>query len=162
MLHNSSLFKEIDKDCMKLYCKVIYIIGHITSLPKNKTKGIPFFECHSISRVISMLIPDLKCIDGSYVGLLKNDPNHRYKFQPVLCNHSWLVTPQGAIIDPYPVGLIALNAILVVSSGEYQPYGSGKYIEEKEKTKNFITRSVLWRATRIYNIVKDGVDLNTA
>jgi hypothetical protein len=57
------------------------------------------FECHSIARAISMYIPELKLINGVYLGLeWKKPESDKQVFSLTTCQHSWLLTPDGSII----------------------------------------------------------------
>lgn len=48
-------------------------------------------SCHILARATANVFPTLRCADGTY---------------EVVYNHSWVVTEEGHIIDPYPVGMI--------------------------------------------------------
>ncbi|MFA6432948.1 MAG: hypothetical protein WCV82_04020, partial [Candidatus Paceibacterota bacterium] len=71
------------------------------------------FECHSICRAVILEIPDgsLRCVDGDLVGIEIGD-DLAVRFH--VCSHSWLVTENGAIIDPYPPGIMAMGPLLIV------------------------------------------------
>lgn len=61
-------------------------------------------SCHMIARALAKFFP-VEVKDGhvQYPGLLA-------------CEHSWLLTKKGHIIDPYPVGLLG-GPILIVIKG---------------------------------------------
>ena len=162
MLYNKSLFKEVDEFSKKLYFEVIDLILKIDQTPNDERKKLPGFECHTICRAFAGVISDLICVDGSFIGVKQLDPEgDKYKLQSRICHHSWLVTPKGLIIDPWPVGVISLNAILVTNSGEYSPYGSGSYIEDSDITDLVTNRSLKWRSTRLKNFFKEVQNSHT-
>jgi hypothetical protein len=74
-----------------------------------------------------MAIPELRLQIGIHYGA-KWEPNtHETQFSAIGCSHSWLVTPDGAIIDAYPVGFLTHSPVLYVGKGEYAVFGSGFY-----------------------------------
>lgn len=85
------------------------------------------FNCHSLCRALSVCIPKLTVVTGGYRGI--RAINNGTEFRITLASHSWLKTPDKAIIDPYPVGVISYNPLLVPADGEsiYLSFGSGMY-----------------------------------
>lgn len=108
-------------------------------------RGITY-ECHSICRALALYI-NVTVTDGAFHGLLQTTQpdgyptGHLYSAQ-----HSWLITPNGAIIDPYPVGVIAPMPLLVptTSSLIYRHFGAGLYREDHPKVKFTMTRKI-WK-----------------
>lgn len=73
-------------------------------------------ECHSISRLMSLVFKELTLVDGILIGLdLLPEEN---KVTVVHTHHSWLRTPDGAIIDPYPMGIISPTSALLIPTSE--------------------------------------------
>ena len=105
-------------------------------------------ECHSICRAISHLLPLLKVVDGKYIGMMFPEIDGKTQIQFAECDHSWLVTPDGSILDPYPVGVFTVAPLLVISSGKYQPFGKNMYMPHAKTTNEVITRKV-WRQSRM-------------
>jgi len=126
---NSSLYGNTTELDRKLQKKVrflgFHIDDYIVDLPFAKHLG---FECHSIARAISMAIPELKVVDGVYLGLewLSGDGDE-LTIRVRECSHSWLETPDKAIIDAYPPGFITFDAVLVVAKGMHELFGKGLY-----------------------------------
>jgi len=158
MLYNKSLFKEVDEESKGLYLEIIDLSMKLDKLDQDIRNIIPGFECHSLCRAFARLIPELRFVDGFYIGIsCENPTDEKPRLKPHFCHHTWLETPKGLIIDPWPVGIISLNALLVVNKGKYSPYGAGHYIEDQNSLKNVITRSVKWRSTRIFNILDQNL-----
>jgi hypothetical protein len=126
---------------------LLYVINHIfESLSKALQKQRSLkphcnisLNCHSITRFIAHGIPDLKVVTGSYFGVFPQEAGAR-SLKCDYCPHSWLVTPDGAILDPYPVGILATeSAVLVSTKEEYWNFGASFYFrdggrqEEREK-----------------------------
>ena len=104
------------------------------------------FECHSIAKAISMAFPELKMVSGSYLGLeWREAPGQKTMVKVVCCPHSWLVTPDEAIIDPYPVSVDGLEAMLVVTKGMYAPFGTGLY---RPNNASVFTKEI-WRRSQV-------------
>lgn len=104
-------------------------------------------ECHSISRLVSLIFKDLTLVDGYLIGL-ELVPGTR-QVRIVRTNHSWLHTPDGAIIDPYPMGIISTtSALLLPKTGTvYCAHGGNLYHEETE-VRNHFNVSKCWKNAR--------------
>lgn len=74
-------------------------------------------SCHMLARAVAKVF-HLKVADG-YFGRFYN--------------HSWLVTPQGHVIDVYPVGILG-GPILVDGSGVLSP---GRHLYKKANPRKF-------------------------
>ena len=124
------------------------------------------FNCHSVCRALATCIPKLTLITGGYRGLrqVKKEKGKR-EFEVTVASHSWLKTPDGAFIDPYPVGAITYTPLLVpaIGSSIYLTFGSGLYYEDypyhgfrkkNRKAKHEIRRLVrFWRRK-----IRQGLD----
>ena len=101
------------------------------------------FECHSICRAISWFIPELKVIDGRYLGLKTTENGQRFEIYS--CTHSWLKTPDGSILDPYPPGSIGIAPILVVCKGAYSYFGGNMYVPDPNVARETVSRPEMHR-----------------
>lgn len=104
-------------------------------------------ECHSIARLLSLIFKELTLIDGVIVGfdLLPEQG----KVTPVQTYHSWLITPDGAIIDPYPMGLIATTSALLIptSNTRYCVHG-GNFYHKNPRVREQFSSAECWRNAR--------------
>ena len=103
-------------------------------------------ECHTICRALCLEITDgsIRYVDGNYVSVVLGDEGgliHR-------CPHSWLVTESGSIIDPYPLGRIALSPVLIATTGIYAPYAAQHYCPDPEIRAGLDLRDI-WHRARI-------------
>ena len=130
---NSTLHESVtdaDRNQMIKVWELMNKIGKIhLRVPHNHTFQI---NCHSLSRVIAAHLSSLKVVTGYFLGLdpLSQHGEKRVKIRN--CEHSWLVTPDGAIIDPYPVGVIALCPLLIPTRGEYRVFAASQYYHDSE------------------------------
>lgn len=115
---------------------------------KNPLKKPMVFECHVIARAIALALPRLKLVNGFYLGFKKRKRAGRAFYQFVKCEHSWLVTPTGTIIDPYPVGYLTIDVIMVATRGPLKVYGGNQYLQD-EKAKFAISRKEIRRKSLI-------------
>ena len=136
-----------DKDfwvqCMDI---ILRVVKYMEKRPREYN---PIVECHSICRGLAHNIPELTVVDGHYLGLestAKDDPK---SFLIRHCDHSWLLTPDQAIIDPYPVGFISTNPVLIGPHGTYSVFSRHSYVPDPTVTRQVITRKV-WRKTKIF------------
>jgi hypothetical protein len=114
---------------------------YVQNLPRPRN---PTLNCHSICRALSMCISELKVVDGRYLGVecVKNEDPDQVGIELKNCHHSWLVTPDGAIIDPYPVGFIITNPLLIGAKGDYTFYGYKMYFPDPRVAGRVMTRSL--------------------
>jgi hypothetical protein len=110
------------------------------------------FNCHSVCRALQEVLGKdrVTVVDGQYLGI-NITPEGKEKIEFQMHDHSWLVTPTGAIIDPYPtgiIGIISLCPLLVVNSGPYRVYGGSRYIPCPDVTKRVGTRET-WRKSQL-------------
>jgi hypothetical protein len=131
MVTKQVFLESTTKKDRELQIKASHLV-HKTRVYASKTtdevKNMDF-ECHSIATVLAMVVPELKVVHGVYVGIkiLKDK-----SYQLITCDHSWLVTPDGAILDPYPVGYsVLIEVVLVPTQGEYIHYGAVNYVPQK-------------------------------
>lgn len=149
MVFNKSITNNTTKRDTRLLIKAISICNtardHIDTLPFCKHL---IYECHTICRAIAMVIPELRVVDGNYLGFTRTKTDKGYDLDLCTADHSWLTTPDDAIIDPYPVGFLAVNPVLVVTKGHYAPFGGQLYIPDNKITAKISTRS-LWRKSHV-------------
>ena len=131
MFLNTALLAKVTRADKRLFVEVTDMCletkTYVLSLAKSARKKLPLFECHTICRAIAGHIPNLKVVDGYYVGVSQTIGKNKATVYLRHCAHSWLVTPSGSIIDPYPVGFLSANAVLVVNRGRYKNFGGNLY-----------------------------------
>ncbi len=156
MVWNSALLQRFSSDDKKLLVAVINIHNAVhdlwRKLPRTRLRKLPRFECHTICRALAKKVPTLLVEDGKYFGLRRAGETQEGQF----ADHSWLVTPDGAIIDPYPVGFLTPNPVLVVTRGIYQPYGSGLYVPDKRVRRSFPKLRVMWKTRILFGLIQEA------
>ena len=142
---------DLDRE---LYRRVCMLVLHICELPDMNGLSL---DCHSIHRAISMAIPELKLTIGVYYGIEWVPGSEQTEYHPIACLHSWLVTPDGAVIDSYPVGFLTHNPVLCAGKGEYAVFGSGPYRPlEKETVEISSDQKVLAESQILFDLIKKG------
>jgi len=128
MIRNSALHKATTGRDRKIRRRVSLLMWktweYIANLPHRRRLN---FECHPIARAISLVIPELKLVNGNYLGLRLSCAKGKRALILKQCRHSWLVTPDGAILDPYPVGFTTMDVVLVATKGPYKHFGGALY-----------------------------------
>jgi hypothetical protein len=122
----------------------------------NQADGVKnlVFECHSIATAISMIITELKVVHGYYLGIKLTQKEGRDVFTLTSCYHSWLVTPDGAILDPYPVGYtVLIDTVLVPTKGNLVPYGANQYVHQKGIRFRMTRKEIRSKALILKNII---------
>ncbi len=142
MLRNSVLIGAAPKGDLGRWCDVIKLVHQFMGYAENLPEKVGItYNCHSVCRAIVATIPGLKLVDGRVVGMdLKTTKDSKTIGKCTFhgCDHSWLVTRKGSIIDPYPVGFITANPIIVVNS-RYNFFFRSLYIPDPAITKKINT-----------------------
>lgn len=82
---------------------------------KNSKWKIRTIECHSIARLLFFIFKKELClVDGLLIGLTHTEDSKSMKVMQT--RHSWLKTSDGAIIDPYPMGIISVTGAILLPS----------------------------------------------
>lgn len=154
-------FTELD---VELHYGVMGLMAHAARAQMaHAHKGRMSFECHSICHGIGLVARKLKVIDGDFLGLRKVPredlfiDSHLHEL--TVCSHSWLETPDGAIIDPYPVGFLTFMPVLVASRGEYEPYGKGLYSPNPEVTRRIYTAAMHRKSKVFAGLIRRGAEM---
>ncbi len=146
---NTQAVTQQDEDLYMEVCIIIrtlFVIRDRQKITNSKWTLNPM-ECHSISRLISLIFKKLNLVDGYLIGLDLVPGENKVKL--VHTNHSWLCTPDNAIIDPYPMGIISkTSALLLPTSGTiYCPHGGNLY-HERNDVRNHFDVPKCWRNAR--------------
>ncbi len=104
-------------------------------------------NCHSICRAISLFKKELQVIDGQMIGIGKSDGS---KFQLLSTNHSWLLTPDGAIIDPYLIGVVSAEGVLLIprSTDSFAIHGCNRYLPNDDTDEKEFDVTDAWKRAR--------------
>lgn len=70
------------------------------------------------------------------------EENGERKFGRISCEHSWLVTPDGTIIDPYPVAALSMNPVMYVTKGTYARITNWLFVPDEKIRKKFYTKKL--------------------
>lgn len=137
MLYSNSIFVDTSREDLGIYSEVAELLIGVNEFvgrmnPKKKESFGE--ECHSVCRAIAMNVKRLKVVDGYMVGAEQTIAPEGTCIAAKLCDHSWLTTPSGTIIDPYPVGILCGTPLLVCTRGKYAKFASGLYIPNNEVT----------------------------
>ena len=143
MFTNYRSLRRVPQADLDVFTEVFNIGNLVWAYERAHPKKKPIYRCHSVCRALVEVLPSLKVVDGHYLGakhILKKGRVDRLKF--LYYPHSWLVTPTGSIIDPYPVACFT-QPILVVTRGRSSPCGKGLYIPNPDLTKQFMRPKVI-------------------
>lgn len=159
MLFNTIILEAIPKPDRKKASEVFTALSMLSDfVHKNAKKYNSLqYRCHSLSRAICSNIKGLELRDGSYLGLLakRNDPRSKQiTYQISHCDHSWLTTKQGTIIDPYPVGCLNISPLVVPKTPRYASFGYSLYVENAEGRKAATTPEFLREARKLTKILE--------
>ncbi len=119
-------------------------------IPKYESQQVKdeVYECHTICTALAWYFPELTLVNGIHIGpaFIEKDGNKTVKF--CTCEHSWLQTPDRAILDPYPPGIITLDVILIPTKGDYY-YFAGSQYQQDENFKFVLSREEIQRKAEI-------------
>lgn len=155
MIFSEESMRETTEADRRLLAEIAEILKGVLQTAKEtlSEKALAKFTvgCHTICRALQMVIgkDSVTVVDGFYLGIdTKNDAGEIQLFQ---CDHSWLLTSNGAIIDPHPTGLVGimpLCPILVVDKGPRRVFGGNHYVSDPSVTAKFSDRAT-WRESSL-------------
>ncbi len=148
MLFSDILNKGITESDRQWWIKVM---DRLHLLHDNANKPSPQkyhlrYECHSICLALKQILPELNLTHGCYLGVDITQTTGNFKCAIRNCRHSWLVTPDNAIIDPYPVGFLSPNPIIIGTS-EFDCFGRTFYLEQPSVVSEINYKKV-WRQAK--------------
>lgn len=148
-MHNEELFNSVTRADRLLLVRVADLANQLhDNAYKIKEKNAKYnlrFECHSICRAFHIHLPELTVVDGNFFGIEKKDDAIYLQ----LNDHSWLLTPDGAIIDPYPVGFLTIGPMMTVRSGIAANFGGNMYQPNPEVTARICGRVTTRKAVTL-------------
>jgi len=146
---NTNAVTEKDFSLLQQVCIMLRTLCFMggRKIKTNSEWKIVQMECHSVSRLISLVFKELTLVDGILIGLDLIPVEN--KVSVVHTHHSWLRTPDGAIIDPYPMGLISTTSALLIPTSEtrYCVHGGNLYHENPSVREHFDVAQC-WRNAR--------------
>jgi len=156
MISNTALKRVVTRNDLRLHVELMGIGNAVRQyLAEGKFKQDRAFDCHAICRGVSLYNQTLRTKTGFYMGVTKVERKKGVMWvSTIRCMHSWLKTPDGAIIDTYPVGFIAAHPILVASRGKYRAYGSGLYVEDKHAAEKYSTGAVQRNSKVFFGLIQ--------
>jgi hypothetical protein len=156
MLFSGPSLRESKKEDRELLFEICTLLSDVIETAgrtlSDKVLDNFVFNCHSVCRALQEVLGKdrVTVVDGHYVGIDTGTRESEFvEFQ--MNDHSWLTTPTGAIIDPYPtgiIGIISLCPLLVVNSGPYRVYGGSRYVPNTDVARRVCTRGT-WRKSQL-------------
>ena len=156
-LINSLIYSHISENDRLAWCEVAELLNNTTVFLRDNPKyaGIGHFRCHSLCDAVAFNVDKYKLtvVDGFYLGLKSNSPNEK-DFTIEYCEHSWLVTSDLTIIDPYPVGTLNINPLLIPAKGTYARFGYNFYLPDQSVSKTVRNRDLFEESKRWIRILR--------
>ncbi len=84
----------ISKSDQQLFASIRLLVEYFPdglSLGSDRRGRVIELSCHIITHALANLFPQLECVDGYFYRSFE---------------HSWLLSREFALIDPYPVGIV--------------------------------------------------------
>jgi argonaute-like protein implicated in RNA metabolism and viral defense len=85
-----------------------------------------------ICEVLGKHIKELKVMYGYQRGFIDYNEKRKRKIKMEHLRHSWLETPDGAIIEPYPPGFLSLQPLLYPKRCKFSTYGHSLYVPHQQ------------------------------
>lgn len=159
MLQRSYLISQINDEDIHLY----KMVTHLVMSFEDKNNSVPkthktLLNCHAFARALAFHVKGLKVVDGYYIGILKNKSGyHRTSTE-----HSWLVTPNGAIIEPFATGFLSMTPILIPTKENPEKSHSSHYFTTvragREIRKKVLTPVMKEKISRAKAIIKECIE----
>jgi len=149
MIYAQESYDRTTQDDRDMLIRVGDLMWRARSVRAEKMKGRErtIFECHSICRALVLEIGNnaIHYVDGQLVGLeIGGDCSVKLHE----CTHTWLETKDGSIIDPYPVGIMAMSPLLITRGGIYGPFTTTRYRPNPGVTAE-VSNRLTWRKARV-------------
>lgn len=98
------VLQDINEEDLAIFRKVREVMEALPEIDLgNELNGEKILvSCHILCRAFAVVFPQLKCVDGYFFRIGRE--------------HSWLETPNGCIIDVYPIAMLG-GPILVLKEG---------------------------------------------
>ena len=149
MFTNYKSLRRFPKNDVDIFAEVYSIASLVWKDERANPKKKLLYRCHSVCRALAEILPTLTVIDGHYLGCIQTTKRGLVnKLQYVYYPHTWLLAPNGSIIDPYPVACVT-TPILVVTKGKLGLFGSGLYVPNPRLTRRFSTPKIIAEAKRL-------------
>lgn len=146
MFYNPVMVDALTKRDHELHCAVCEITINVRNYLNAHPTENYIVNCHSITRALANFIPELQVASGRHVSIKGERDEQIFVTYTI---HSWLVTPDEAIIEPYPPTFLAIAPILIPTKGEYSEANSGTYLAGCS-TADFIRKHVnTWRLRHV-------------
>lgn len=141
-----------DIDFLKSVCLVLRLFSlTIAGKKKNPEDRKRIINCHSVARLVHLFLPELAVVDGDILGIRSDNKKELYSLQAT--THSWVRTPDGNIIDPYPMGIMSINSALLIphTISPYQIHGFNQYREMPDVARQHFDEEKSWDDARFFN-----------
>lgn len=131
------VFEFIPEEDLKLFEKIKIMVAKMSDIDLGKDKdGKIILSCHILVRAVAKFF-SLKFVDGYLY------PNF---------NHSWLVTPNGNIVDVYPIATIG-GPVLI--DGSYNSPARWLYKKDSVFCERYVSgRSFRRSVKKVYKALK--------
>ena len=132
MFANDRLRECVSNSDLFIYSEIVDIVRKMIFDSRNirDARGQQLqYNCHSICRALAAVYPKLTVVDGYHFSVeIRTDGWIRPKVTGRTM-HSWLKTPDGAIIDPRPTSVLSLNPIMFPSEDKVGETYAATYME---------------------------------
>lgn len=167
MLLSNSIIVDTPREDLDIYANVasllIGINEYVGQIDPIKRKGL-YYDCHSVCRAIAIIVMHLKVADGYIVGAEQSVTPEGIHFTPKYCDHSWLTTPSGTIIDPYPagVGVLCGTPLLINKNGRNSRFIAGLYVADARVTSRIAGREMHRKSSVLAQIIRQAKQTQAA
>jgi len=140
VLNNSVLSKNVDPEDIKVFSRVWNLILDNGKYSQTHPEALDTkFNCHSFCRALAHHVPEVTLSDGYVIGFELSTKDDHKTFSMVQAEHSWLVLPKNAIMDPYPVGIMPFNPLLIPTKGDLKCFCGNLYMADPAVTEKILT-----------------------
>lgn len=136
-----------------LIVRCLSLTGHSVK-SSNQNWNLPVVDYHSISRLLSTFMKDCRLVDGYLIGIVTSS-ERELSLQTTY--HSWLTTPDNAIIDPWPMGIVSPGGAILIPTQKhtYNAHGSNLYYPDNNVREKFDVKNAWARAQTCRRILKN-------
>ena len=158
MFFSNAVWEDTSKEDRHTCADVTELVMPVNEYAKKffKRPDSIDFECHSVCRAIATLLNTVKVVDGHLLGITQKEDEASFHFSLKFCDHSWLVTKSGTIIDPYPMGILCGTPLLICTRGKYASCAAGHYVKDFEVTQRISTSRIYRKSVVLAEFIREA------
>ena len=149
-----------DKEVFSYVWLLLNFLSSVHKKSDKKVRDLIWPNCHSMCRALRIHLGELvTVVDGFITGRMQFEiidlaGTIHHKGNDCAINHSWLLLPDEARVDPFPAGVFAMSPLLFPPFGKYVDIYPETVYVPSEGGCAWAKDDIVWeRATRLAQVL---------